>query len=78
MLRAFEQVLRLDEEGAASGGQGDAAGGAGEQLDAQMMLQQLNLSAERRLGHVQPFGGAPEVQFGGNRGEAAQLGQFEH
>ena len=78
LLGALQQVLRFDEKGAAGGGQGDAAGGAGEQLDAQVMFQQLDLSTQGRLSHVQPFGGATKIQFGGHRGEAAQLGQFEH
>jgi len=78
LLGTLQQVLRFDEEGAAGSGQGDAAGGAGEQLDTQVMFQQLNLSTEGRLSHVQPFGGTAEIQFGRHRGETAQLSQFEH
>jgi len=78
LLSAFQQVLGFDAECAPGSGEGDAAGAAGKQIDAQMMLQQLDLPAQWRLSHVQPFGGATEVEFGGHRGEAAQLGQFKH
>ncbi|MNP20294.1 hypothetical protein D3C76_1128600 [compost metagenome] len=78
LLGALQQVLGFDKEGPAGGGERDAAGAAGEQFDAKVMFQQLNLSAERRLGHVQPFGGAAEIQFGCHGGETSQLSQLEH
>jgi len=73
-----EQRLRLDEEGAAGGGERHRARTAGEQRDAELMLQQLDLPAQRRLRHVQALGGTAEIQFAGQGGEAAQLGEFEH
>ena len=78
LLRALQQILRFDKKCPARRRQRNAAGAAGEQLDAEVMLQQLNLPAQRWLGHVQAFGGAAEIEFSGNRGEAAQLGEFEH
>ncbi|MNX45725.1 hypothetical protein D3C86_762490 [compost metagenome] len=78
LLSALQQVLRFDEKRPACSGEGDAASTAGEQRDAEVMFQQLNLPTERRLGHVQPFGGAAKIQFSGDGGEAAQLSQLEH
>jgi hypothetical protein len=61
-----------------AGRQPHRAAGAVQQGDAQDALQQLDLPAERRLGHVQPLGGAAEMQLLGGGHEAAQLTQFEH
>ncbi|MCY1313829.1 hypothetical protein D9M68_647370 [compost metagenome] len=74
----FEQGLRFDEERSPCGRQCHRTGAAGEQRDAQVVFEQLDLPAQRWLGHVQAFGSAAEIQFGRHRGEAAQLGQFEH
>ncbi|KPW92608.1 hypothetical protein ALO79_200383 [Pseudomonas syringae pv. castaneae] len=78
LLRLLQQVLRFDEKSPAGGSEGNAAGAAGEQFDAQVMLQQLDLPAQGRLGHVQPFGGAAEIEFRRDGGKAAQLGEFKH
>jgi hypothetical protein len=42
------------------------------------VLQELNLSAERRLCHIQPLGCPAEMQILGDRNKAAQLIQLEH
>jgi hypothetical protein len=42
------------------------------------MFEQLDLPAQRRLRHVQAFGGAPEVQLFRDRHEAADLADLEH
>ena len=42
------------------------------------MLQQLNLPRQRRLRHVQQSGCTSEVQFGGDRNEAAELRELKH
>lgn len=52
--------------------------GALQQQDAERVLKQLYLPAQRRLGHVQSRGGAAEMQLPGDRDEAAQLAEFEH
>lgn len=58
-----EQVPRRFEEGLPGRGQPHRPGRTVEQRDAQIALQQSDLLAQRRLGHVQPLGGAPEVQL---------------
>jgi hypothetical protein len=44
-----------------------------EQFGTHGLLQLLDLAAERRLGHVEAFGGPAEVQFLGDGDEAGQL-----
>ena len=64
--------------GGAGRGQVDAAGGADEELDAELGLEAPDLLGERRLGHVQPLGGATEVPLLGDRHEVAQVTQEIH
>jgi hypothetical protein len=73
-----EQRLGLDEEGAAGGGERHRARTAGEQHDAELVFQQLDLPTQRRLRHVQTLGGTTKIQLAGQDGKAAQLGEFEH
>jgi hypothetical protein len=40
--------------------------------------QQLDLTAERRLGHIQPLSCPAEMEISGDRNKAAQLMQLEH
>ena len=47
-----------------------------EELAAQLVLQQPDLVAQRRLGHVEPLGGAAEVQLLGDGHEVAELTQL--
>jgi len=42
------------------------------------VLEQADLAAERRLGHVQTLGSATEVKLIADRHEATKLAQFEH
>ena len=49
-----------------------------EQLCLQFILQVVNLSAERRLRHVQALGGPTHVQFGGNGHEVSQMAQLHN
>jgi hypothetical protein len=79
--RAFGQAqdaTGLQQEGAAGRGQPHRTAGAVQQGDPEDALQQLDLTAQRWLGHVQPLGGAAEVKFFGRGHETAQLTQFEH
>ena len=66
------------EETGPGEGQPDRPAGALQQLGADPMLQTLDLTAERRLGHVEARGGAAEMQFLGDRDEAANLIEIEH
>jgi len=49
-----------------------------EQADIEDVLEELDLSAQRRLGHVEPRRGAPEVQLLRDGDKAAHLAQLEH
>jgi hypothetical protein len=49
-----------------------------EQFNLHDAFEHLNMPGQRRLGHVEPCGRAPEMQFLGHRHKAAQLNQFEH
>ncbi|MNK28978.1 hypothetical protein D3C87_473640 [compost metagenome] len=71
LLCALQQVLCFDEECSARCGESDATSAAGKQFDTEVMLKQLNLPAQWRLGHVQSLSGAAKVEFGGDGGEAA-------
>jgi hypothetical protein len=42
------------------------------------VLEHLDLPGQRRLGHVQPRGGAAEMQFFRHRDETAELVEVEH
>ncbi|MNG05957.1 hypothetical protein D3C84_891740 [compost metagenome] len=61
------------QQGFAFGGQGDAAGGAHQQLAAKGLLQVLDRQAQGRLGQVQPLAGLGEAQALCHGEEGAQL-----
>ncbi|HME23209.1 MAG TPA: hypothetical protein VKI44_18070 [Acetobacteraceae bacterium] len=42
------------------------------------MLQQLDMSTERRLGHIQSQGGSAKMEILGHGQKAAQLIELEH
>ena len=71
-----EDDLGAGEQFGAGAGQGDLAGGAGEQRRAQFALQAADQVAERRRGDVQPLGGPTEAQFGGDCHERFELAQL--
>jgi hypothetical protein len=50
-----------------------AAGGAAEERHAELVLQALDLPAQRRLRDVQTTCGAPDVSLFGDRHEAPEL-----
>ncbi|ANZ41521.1 hypothetical protein BBK82_41800 [Lentzea guizhouensis] len=66
-------AVEVDGAGA---GELDLAGGAVQQGHAELGLQLLDLLGQRRLGHVQAFGGAAEVPFLGDGDEVAQVAEF--
>jgi hypothetical protein len=65
----------LDER-AAGVGELDVAGGAHEQFGPEVALEAGDRRAQRLLGHVQPGGGAREVQLLGNGEEVAEQAQI--
>ena len=74
----FEDVPRVAQKPLAGRGQADLPAAAFEQRDAERMLEQLDLPAERRLGHEEPPRRATEMQLLGDRDETAKLVQFNH
>ncbi|MNR49629.1 hypothetical protein D3C85_1690340 [compost metagenome] len=57
-------------------GQAQRPGGPFEKDDAEFLFQLADLAAERRLGNVQPGGGAGEAALFRNRLEVAQMPEF--
>jgi hypothetical protein len=72
-LSLAEHSSRLYEERLACNGQGHLSLRAVEQTDAELLLEFTNLLANRRLGDVQPFGRAAEVQLLGYRDEVPEV-----
>jgi hypothetical protein len=71
-----EDDFRAGEQFGAGAGDGNPAGGAGEERCAEFALEAADQFAERRRGDVQPLGGPPEVQFGGYGHERFELTQL--
>ena len=72
VLGVLEQGARLVVERGSRGRERDPARGAVYQQGADIGLELLNGPAQRRLGHVQAGGGAPEVALLGHRDEVAE------
>ena len=72
----LEDLPRLREVGLARLGQHHAVVLADEEREAELLLELLDLAAERRLRDVEPFGRAPEVQLLGDRYEIAKMSQL--
>ena len=64
------------EVGGARRGQVDAPSRAGEQGDAELGLELADLLRQRRLRHVEAFGGPAEVPLLGDGDEVAEVAQF--
>jgi hypothetical protein len=77
-VRTATPIPRAGQERASSQRQAHIPSASIEQLRAHLMFEQLNLSAQRRLRHVQACRRAPEVQFLRNDHEAAQMAELEH
>ncbi|MNN04923.1 hypothetical protein D3C81_1176640 [compost metagenome] len=75
-LQLGQHLTRLGQEQPAGLAQRHSAVGALEQAHAQLLLQRLDLLAQRRLGNAQLQGGAAEVQLFGNGDEIAQVAEF--
>ena len=65
------------EQRGSRGGQLHPPRRAYEQDDSEIALELADRARERRLRHVQPLGGAAEVQLLGHRDEVAQLAQLD-
>jgi hypothetical protein len=72
LVEVGEQPAGLGQERGARGGEPDAAAGAVEQRCADLLLEEGDLLAERRLGHVQALGGAREAQLLRDRHEVSE------
>jgi hypothetical protein len=59
-------------------GELDLVGRPPQQIDAELLLEQAHLAAQRGLGDVQALGGAREVALAGHREEVAQAPQLRH
>ena len=73
-----QQPPGLVQEGRAGGRQLNLPVVAFQQFRADAPLQFLDLPAQRRLGHVQPFGRAAEVEFLRDGDESGQLVKGKH
>jgi hypothetical protein len=60
VVEVGDQALAVFQEGAALVGQGDAPGGAGQQLDAQPGLQRVHAPADDGRRHALGLGGRAE------------------
>jgi hypothetical protein len=67
-----EQVAGRLQQRRALSGEAHLAGAPLEQHQVEAVLQLPDLGGERRLGHVQPFGRAAEVEFFRQHGEGSQ------
>ena len=70
-----QRVAHLGQPGRAELGQRDFTGAAGEQHDAELMLELFDRRRQGGLGDEQPLGGATVVQFLAEHGEVTQLSQ---
>ncbi len=75
MVKTLKQGARLVEKDAARFRQLDPASLAAEQLHVEVLLDRLDLLAERRLLHSEPLGGPGDVSFLGNGDEVSELPQ---
>jgi len=76
-LGLLQQLLAIAEECDPGGGQFDPPASAGQERHSELRLEPPDLLAERRLGDVQPLGGAPEVEFLGDGHEVPHEPQIK-
>ena len=76
--RASHDGRGLLDESAPGLGHPDAARQALEQGDAELRLQEPDLTGERRLPDAEPLGGARNVPLFGDREHVAEVAQFDH
>jgi hypothetical protein len=68
-----QRLTGVVQRGCAFRGQPHSLRPAAEQLRAQLRLELADRDRQRRLRHVQPFGGATEVESFGKRDELPEL-----
>ncbi len=73
----LQQVLGPGEERLAGRSEPGALGGAVQESCAEILLEPLDLAAQRRLGYVQVGGGPAEVLVRRHHGEVAHEPQFQ-
>ena len=81
LRRAFGELQdapRLGQEAAAGRRQPHRSARALQERRIDDVLEHLDLPGQRRLGHVEPRGGAAEMQFLRHGDEAAELVKVEH
>ncbi|MNY48640.1 hypothetical protein D3C86_1839890 [compost metagenome] len=76
LVQLRQHLARLGQEQPADLAQRHAPVGTLEQAHAQLVLQRLDLLAQRRLGDAQLQGRATEVQLLGDGDEIAQVAEF--
>ncbi|MGY3357623.1 hypothetical protein ACVWZK_004286 [Bradyrhizobium sp. GM0.4] len=74
----LQDAPRFRQEAAPGRRQAHRAAGTLQQRRIDDVLEHLDLPGQRRLGHVQPRGGAAEMQFLRHRDETAELVEVEH
>jgi len=78
VLGQLEDLAGIHQEHPARRGELDRPVGPVEQLDPELLLEQVDPPAQRRLGDVQPLRGPAEVPFLGDGYKAFQLLHREH
>jgi hypothetical protein len=78
VLSVLEHGTRLVVERGSRGRERDSGGRAVQQEGADIGFELLDGPAQRRLGHVQARGGAPEVALLGDRYEVAKRAQVHY
>ena len=73
-----ERPVGTFEKGAACVGKAHLTRGPQQQLRPEFLLELSDRDAERRLGHVQPFGGSTEVELLSDRHEVPKMTKLEH
>ena len=73
-----QQALAVFQERAALVGEGDAPGGAHQQLHAQPFFQRINAPAHDGGGHTFGLGSGGQAAPGGDRDEGFELFKFGH
>lgn len=76
LVHLAEDLAGARQVGAPRVGEVDPARTPVEQLHAELGLQPADRLRQRRLGHGEPFGGAPEVQLLGDCDEVPQVTQI--
>ena len=71
-LKLLEQVARTGEQILPVGSEADGSSAPGEQDTVQPLLEDADLPAERRLGHVQALSRGAEVELLGDHQECLE------